>query len=160
MLGPGEVVCAALAAAVPAPSVIQSQWYTAYAEATDVEYSRAALNAVWLSAAVERISDFASLPEDWSGYGCDRPSATAISISRNIVSALVERDHRPGNAVPMADGGIMMNVAAGERVVRLDIYNDGGIAIVTSAAPGEPLQYDDIEEALVADAVVDFLRSV
>lgn len=115
---------------------------------------------VWLAPALEEIAALGRLPEDWTSYGCERPTTEAVGVSAKIVTGIaVAASVRPEHIAPMADGGIAIQYALGSRVVRLDVYNDAGIAIVTIDGDGEP-QYDDVAQERAVGAVREFLGLV
>jgi hypothetical protein len=107
----------------------------------------------WLAQAKERLGVLGHLPVNW---GCsEKPSELALSVTWSIVQSMERRGHRLLAIAPMADGGIAIIYAEDVQSAHFDVYNEGGIVVVTRAGRGAPAQYVDLPEV---EAVAELSR--
>ncbi len=111
-----------------------------------------------LDAVIERIAEFGRLPDGFTSYGCEKPSAVAVQCATILVEDAERSGYLPTHVTPMADGGIALRFVEGDRTVRFDVYNDGGIALISKGSSEEEPTYSDVEVQAAARAAVRFLR--
>lgn len=93
------------------------------------------------------------LPDDWGGS--EKPSERALGAAWSLVQSMERYGHRVLRIAPIADGGLSVRYDEGPRSARFDVYNEGGIVVVTRSGREVPTQYAELPEA---EAVAELSR--
>lgn len=109
-----------------------------------------------LAAAEANLADLSRLPDHWGGS--EKPSELAIRTAQALVRSMEQRGHRVLDVAPIADGGIAVYYAENTREARFDVYNEGGIVVVTRAGRWAPAQYAELPATEAVAALSDFLQ--
>ena len=121
------------------------------------------LRTDWLAAALKRLSQFATLKEDWDSYGAPAPNQIAIALAHKILEALAEVDSNPPTIDPSAEGGICLSFRFGDRYGDIECLNSGEVlAAISNGGTGtEVWQIGDFEHALrcALDRIQSFVKS-
>lgn len=110
----------------------------------------------WLAGLRGEIAVLGSLSGDWGGS--ERPSETAIQVAIVLVEATARSDRRPARVAPMADGGIAVRFVQGQRRARFDIYNDGGVVLVSQPSREAAADVRSMDPLDAARSLVEYLK--
>ena len=110
----------------------------------------------WLAEAEKSLADLGRLPDRWGGS--EKPSELAIRMAQTLVRSMERHGHRVLDVAPMADGGIAVIYAEDVHSAHFDVYNDGGIVVVTQRRHGEPAQYIERPETEAVAEMSRFLQ--
>ncbi|HEU4731676.1 MAG TPA: hypothetical protein VFT22_27460 [Kofleriaceae bacterium] len=111
---------------------------------------------IWLAQAKTRLMELGQLRDDWGGS--EKPSERACSVALSLVQSMERHGYRVLLIAPIADGGIALRYAEGERPARFDVYNDGGIVVATRAGRGAQTQYAELAEVHAVAELFRFLQ--
>lgn len=109
-----------------------------------------------LSQARDRFSELGQLPDNWGGS--EKPSDRSLSVAWSIVQSMERHGHHVRHIAPIADGGLAVRYADGTRSARFDVYNDGGIVIVSRVARGSAAQYEELSKIEAVAKLSSFLQ--
>jgi len=87
----------------------------------------------WLIEAYKKLSQFASLKDDWDSYGAEAPSQWSVDSTRNVLRILAEEDFEPTSIDASAEGGVCLSFQHGERYGDVECFNSREILAVMSA---------------------------
>lgn len=97
----------------------------------------------WLLRALTKVKRLGNLPDDWTSYGCDKPSELAVEQASEALRWAWYFGIKPSRIAPMADGGIDIHfIPYGDKKTRVAIYNDGGMVLVRKGKGAEN-KYDE-----------------
>ncbi len=117
--------------------------------------------------ALQRLARLAELPADWDSYGAAPPSPRAVSMAREILSAVDEQfghivgEHvQPYAIAPIADGGVQIEWRGprAEIEVEIDSMGQPGYLLIDKGAADRTFQERDTPtRAVLIDAIADVL---
>ena len=114
------------------------------------------LTAPWVAVCRDRIAELGNLPDGWGGS--EKPSPEALAVSLSLVEMMAKHGHRPLRIAPIADGGIAIRYVEGGRPCRFDVYNDGGIVVVSRASREATVDYVEMSERDAVAALATFIQ--
>jgi hypothetical protein len=121
-----------------------------------------------LQPALERLEEFATLPEDWDSYGAVPISAVAIDRARELAAEIISKHAlsiRPEgysfDVVPTPDGGVQLEWVVGDQHLEIAIGSHGALAylhVTTTDGERQSKSGEDVPRDLVMQLAEDILR--
>lgn len=97
------------------------------------------LTASYYETCRERILQLSGLAPGWDGAGSEPPNAVAIGNALQCLEDLHSQALLPVRINPSSDEGILMEFLRGDRVILIEVFNTGEVAVVEKNAFGERL---------------------
>jgi hypothetical protein len=74
---------------------------------------------------LEKLENLLALKDGWNRHGAAAPSLIAIGNARDVIELLVKDEQPPTRIASSAVGGVGVTRQVGDRLVYLEIYNEG-----------------------------------
>ncbi len=121
-----------------------------------------------LQPALERLEEFARLPEDWDSYDAAPISAIAIDRARELAAEIISRHAlsiRPVgyafDVLPTPDGGVQLEWSVGEHHLEIAVGQHGELAyllVTTTGGKRQSKSSEDVPRDFVMQLAEDILR--
>ncbi len=86
----------------------------------------------------ERLTELASILEDWDSYGAPPPAPEAIASARRTIEKLRFNELLPEMVAPSAEGGISIYFSLGKKKAFIEFSNEGDVLLARYGKDDEP----------------------
>ena len=95
------------------------------------------------------LNDLLSLPENWDGYGAERPSVDYLEIAQQLLTQLNKRgEPAPARVVPLPTGGVLLDWQSSNQYLEAEISDLHVIEWMRRDTDGTYMHYDTRVDAL------------
>jgi hypothetical protein len=86
---------------------------------------------------MDKIEGMTRLPDDWNGYGSEKPSSFAVGAATIILNKALDI-RIPDRVAPSAQGGVGLFFYSGNRYADIECFNNGEILGTTAIGREKP----------------------
>lgn len=108
----------------------------------------------WYASGLKQIDALRVLVNDWHETGAMPPTATAVGLSKAVLTKLSEVGFPPDRIDPSSAGGICISFQDGDRYADVECLNSGNIIALTMEGHSNPIVWD-VEPFEISGVVAD-----